>query len=144
MTTVKLAMCIAHLQVLRIFYRPYRYCLIGVCHEIYEHHFSQIRPLTNMFSKKVSISLKYYIFFKFCMSLWLFLKGHQVKQINYENRESDKATLCSKSSKRQNGFKGIVSRDFGGLQMILMDRIGVPDVLLKVYSFFNFRFHIVI
>ena len=41
-------------------------------------------------------------------------------------------------------FKGIVSRDFGGLQMILIDRIGVPNVLLKVYSFLNFRFHIVI
>ena len=27
-------------------------------------------------------------------------------------------------------FKGIVSRDFGGLQMILMDIIGLPDVLL--------------
>ena len=45
---------------------------------------------------------------------------------------------------RQNKFKGIVSRDFGGLQMILMDRIGVPDVPLEVYSFLNFRFHIVI
>ena len=41
-------------------------------------------------------------------------------------------------------FKGIVSRDFGGLQMILMDRIGVLDVPLKVYSFLNFCFHIVI
>ena len=41
-------------------------------------------------------------------------------------------------------FKGIVSRDFGGLQMILINRIGVPDVPLEVYSFLNFRFHIVI
>ena len=41
-------------------------------------------------------------------------------------------------------LKGIVSRDFGGLQMILMDRIGVPDVPLEAYSFLNFRFHIVI
>ena len=32
-------------------------------------------------------------------------------------------------------LKGIVSRDFEGLQMILMDRIGVPDVPLEVYSF---------
>ena len=32
-------------------------------------------------------------------------------------------------------FKGIVSRDFGGLQMILMYRIGVPDVTLEVYLF---------
>ena len=39
---------------------------------------------------------------------------------------------------------GIVSRDFGGLQMNLMDRIGVPDVSLDVYLFLNFRFHIVI
>ena len=38
-------------------------------------------------------------------------------------------------------FKGIVSRDFGGLQMILMDRIVVPDVPLEV---FFFHFHIVI
>ena len=40
-------------------------------------------------------------------------------------------------------FKGRVSRDFGGLQMILLDRILVPDVLLEVlfsfsYCFFNF------
>ena len=27
--------------------------------------------------------------------------------------------------------------------MILMDRIGVPDVPLEVYSFLNFRFHLV-
>ena len=40
-------------------------------------------------------------------------------------------------------FKGIVSRNFGGLQMILMDRIGVPDVPLEVYSFFNLHLHIV-
>ena len=41
-------------------------------------------------------------------------------------------------------FKGKVSRDFGGLQMILINRIGVPDVPLEVYSFLNFCFHIVI
>ena len=40
-------------------------------------------------------------------------------------------------------IKGIVSRDFQSLQMILMDRIGVPDVPLEVYYFLNFRFHIV-
>ena len=34
--------------------------------------------------------------------------------------------------------------DFGGLQMIFVNRIGVPDVPLEVYSFFNLRFHIVI
>ena len=39
-------------------------------------------------------------------------------------------------------LKGIVSRDIGGLQMISMDRIVVPDVPLEVYSFLNFRFHI--
>ena len=39
-----------------------------------------------------------------------------------------------------NTLKGIVSRDFGGLQMILMNRIGVPDVPLEVYSFFKFSF----
>ena len=32
-------------------------------------------------------------------------------------------------------FKGIVSRDFDGLQMILVNRTGVPDVPLEVYSF---------
>ena len=41
-------------------------------------------------------------------------------------------------------LKRIVSRDFGGLQMILMNRTWGPDVPLEVYSFFNFRFHIVI
>ena len=40
-------------------------------------------------------------------------------------------------------FKGIVSRDFEGLQLILMGRIGVPDVPLEVYLLFNFRFHII-
>ena len=39
-------------------------------------------------------------------------------------------------------FKGIVSRDFGGLKMIKMDRIGVPDVPLKDYIFSNSCFHI--
>ena len=39
-------------------------------------------------------------------------------------------------------IKGIVSRDFKGLQMILMDRIGVPDVPLEVYFFLNFHLHI--
>ena len=34
-------------------------------------------------------------------------------------------------------FKGIVSRDFEGLKIILIDRTGVPDVPLKVYSFLN-------
>ena len=39
--------------------------------------------------------------------------------------------------------KGIISRDFGGLQMISMDRTIIPDVPLEVSSFLNFRFHIV-
>ena len=41
-------------------------------------------------------------------------------------------------------FKGIVSRDFEWLQMILINRLCVPDVLLDVYSFLNFRFHVVV
>ena len=40
-------------------------------------------------------------------------------------------------------LKGIASRDFRGLQMILIDRIGVPDVPLKDYIFSNSCFHIV-
>ena len=40
-------------------------------------------------------------------------------------------------------FKGIVSRDFGGLQIILMDGACVKDVPLEVYIFLNFRVHIV-
>ena len=37
--------------------------------------------------------------------------------------------------------KGIVSRDFGGLQMIFMDRIGVPDVLLRFFfSSFSYSY----
>ena len=35
-------------------------------------------------------------------------------------------------------LKGIVSRDFGGLQMILMERIYVPNVPLEVYFKFLF------
>ena len=32
-------------------------------------------------------------------------------------------------------FKGIVSRDFEGLQIILIIRLCVPDVPLEIYSF---------
>ena len=39
-------------------------------------------------------------------------------------------------------FKGIVSRDFEGLQKILMKRTWVPDVPLKVHSFLKLHFHI--
>ena len=39
-------------------------------------------------------------------------------------------------------FKGIVSRDFEWLQMILIDRLCVPDVPLEVHSFLNLHFHI--
>ena len=41
------------------------------------------------------------------------------------------------------GFKGIVSRDFEWLQMILINRLCVPDVPLEVYSFLNLHLHIV-
>ena len=40
-------------------------------------------------------------------------------------------------------LKGIVSRNFEGLQMILMNRTWVPDVPLKVNSFLKLHFHIV-
>ena len=40
-------------------------------------------------------------------------------------------------------FKGIVSRDFEGLQMILMHRTWVPNVPMKVYSFLKLHLHIV-
>ena len=40
-------------------------------------------------------------------------------------------------------FKGIVSRDFEGLQMILMNRTLVPDVPLKLYSFLKLHYHFV-
>ena len=40
--------------------------------------------------------------------------------------------------------KGIGSQDFRWLQMILVDRIGLPDVPLKVDFVLNFHFHIVI
>ena len=39
-------------------------------------------------------------------------------------------------------LKGKVSRDFEGLQMILMNRTWVPDVPLKVHSFLKLHFHI--
>ena len=38
----------------------------------------------------------------------------------------------------------VVSRDFGGLQMILMNRAWVPDVPLKVSLFLKFCFYIVL
>ena len=41
------------------------------------------------------------------------------------------------------GFTGIVSRDFGGLQMILMNSLCVPDVPLEVYCFLNLHLHVV-
>ena len=42
---------------------------------------------------------------------------------------------------RDGKLKWIVSQGFGGLQMILMDRIGVRDVPLKDYIFSNSCFH---
>ena len=50
---------------------------------------------------------------------------------------SDTAVLTAKS-KYFFMFKWIVSQDFGGLQMILMDSIEVPDVPLEVYFFYYF------
>jgi hypothetical protein len=41
-------------------------------------------------------------------------------------------------------FKGTVSRDFGGLQMILMDRLEVPSSSAACLFFLNLRFHTVI
>ena len=43
----------------------------------------------------------------------------------------------------QTWLKGIVSREFRCLQMILMGRIWVPDVPLEVYLYLNFRFYII-
>ena len=45
---------------------------------------------------------------------------------------------------RKYDVKGTVSRIFLWLQMILVDRIGVPDVPLKVDFFRNLHFHIVL
>ena len=41
------------------------------------------------------------------------------------------------------GIKGIVSQDFHGLQMILIDRAWVPGFLLDVKFFLNSCFHII-
>ena len=41
-------------------------------------------------------------------------------------------------------FKGIVSRNFGGLQIVLMNRAWVSDVLLEVYLILNFCFYLVV
>ena len=41
-----------------------------------------------------------------------------------------------------NFFKGVVSQDFEWLQMILINRLCVPDVPLEVYSFLNLHLHI--
>ena len=51
------------------------------------------------------------------------------------------STQHTRYTVRDGMFKGIVSQSFGGLQMILMDRIGVPDVPLKDYIFSNSCFH---
>ena len=48
----------------------------------------------------------------------------------------DKSPASVKSKTR---FKGIGSRDFGGFQMILMDRLVVPDVPLEVF-FLSFSY----
>ena len=40
-------------------------------------------------------------------------------------------------------FKGIVSRDFEWLQMILMNRTWIPEVPLEVFDFLNLHLHIV-
>ena len=52
--------------------------------------------------------------------------------------------ICHKRTRpfQQRFFKGIVSRDCCGLQMIFIYIIVVPDVPLEVYSFLNFCFHI--
>ena len=51
-------------------------------------------------------------------------------------KRSEKSRQSVKSKTR---FKGIGSRDFGGFQMILMDRLVVPDVPLEVF-FLSFSY----
>ena len=52
--------------------------------------------------------------------------------------------MCKCSIQTNIEFKGIVSRDFEWLQMILINRLCVPDVPLEVYSFLNLHLHIVL
>ena len=61
-----------------------------------------------------------------------------VSQIEFTVHRQEKCSFLATH------FKGIVSRDFEWLQMILMDGIVVPDVPLEVYSFLNLHFHIVL
>ena len=72
------------------------------------------------------------------LNVFLSLGKHRSSFCFYLLKE-DKHFLQSYNSM----FKGIVSRDFEWLQMILMDRIGVPDVPLEVYSFLKLHLHIV-
>ena len=48
--------------------------------------------------------------------------------------DSSKKTIAKKL------YKEIVSRDFEGIQMIIMNKTSVPDVPLEVYYFFFFVF----
>ena len=54
-----------------------------------------------------------------------------------------KETLLGGQTKILVSIKGIVSRDFEWLQMILMARLCIPDVPLEDYSSLNFHLHIV-
>ena len=56
----------------------------------------------------------------------MFRAGNKLYCIHTRNKEKSKEIYA---------IKGIGSRDFGGLQMILVNRIGAPDVPLEVYSF---------
>ena len=82
------------------------------------------------------------------MLLYYFLLAKFVRALDSrkEKKWNDPMSLLHTKQKYafHKNIKGIVSRDFGGLQMILINRLCVPDVPLEVYSFLNFRFHIVI
>ena len=69
------------------------------------------------------------------------------KYLNYVFLSKKRNFNCKEQKKfffsKIKKFKGIVSRDFEWLQTILMNRLCVPDVPLKVYSFLMSHLHTV-
>ena len=57
------------------------------------------------------------------------------KRRDLSNKRHKNITMFVYSLPEQNGLKGIVSRDFSWLQIILKDRAWVPGIPLEIYFF---------
>ena len=95
-----------------------------------------LRYLTKLEGKTVPVNRKTFSLQTVSMYYWNRLCKHLIpRKIQTQHNNLIKSN--------RHLFKGIVSRDFEWLQMILMNRSWVPDVPLVVYYCLNFRFHIV-